>query len=90
MDKNVRQIFARRVRETRHAAGFSGRGGKITFCETAQISRPTLDAIESGTVNVSIDMVEKIASALGVDAYELLMPYDERKLTVNAHRVYRL
>ncbi len=90
MDMSVKKILAYRVHQLREARGFEGRGGKIRFCEMAHISRPQFDLIERGDADVKIETLAKLASALDVDAYELLMPLEEGELPINMERFYNV
>ena len=47
------------------------------FAEYAGISRMRLSTIESGTANVTLETLEKLARALGTDPWELIKPPDK-------------
>lgn len=64
----LRQIFGSNVRRHRMGRGMN----KIDFCLTARISRPQLNKIERGEANATLDLVERVASALDVSPAELL------------------
>ena len=61
--------FATRVRFERIKRKFS----QEKLAELAGIGRSTLTQIESQTSSPTLDIVEKIASALGFEPYELLI-----------------
>ena len=61
--------FATRVRFERIKRKFS----QEKLAELAGIGRSTLTQIEAQTSSPSLDIVEKIASALGFEPYELLI-----------------
>ena len=61
--------FATRVRFERIKRKFS----QEKLAELAGIGRSTLTQIEAQTSSPTLDIVEKIASALGFEPYELLI-----------------
>ena len=61
--------FATRVRFERIKCKFS----QEKLAELAGIGRSTLTQIEAQTSSPTLDIVEKIASALGFEPYELLI-----------------
>lgn len=61
--------FATRVRFERIKRNFS----QEKLAELAGIGRSTLTQIEAQTSSPTLDIVEKIASALGFEPYELLI-----------------
>lgn len=68
MDERAKQILGRRVEETRRDLGIS----KVDFCVAVGISRPYLDQIESGKANSTLEILFKLAPALGMTVSELL------------------
>lgn len=44
------------------------------LAEKAQVSRPTISRIERGTGDVKIDVVQRLADALGVAVADLFVP----------------
>lgn len=68
MEKSIQQRLAINVREAREAAGL----GKARFCLSANITRPTLDQIEKGESNLTIDCLSRVAAALDMEPWELL------------------
>ena len=47
---------------------------KVRFCHLAGISRPMLDKIERGESNPRLDLLERLASVLGVKVSDLITP----------------
>lgn len=68
MNEHAKQILGERVERTRKALGIS----KVDFCVAVGISRPYLDQIESGTANSTLEVLVKLAPALGMTVSELL------------------
>lgn len=66
----AKSMFGRRVRELRSAQGLSI-NRLATICG---MNNTYLGWIERGEVNVTIKVVAKLASALGVDVWELFAP----------------
>lgn len=68
----ARILVGRNIRRLRVACGFPQEAlGYAAGCEPSYIGR-----IERGGENVGIDLLEKIASVLGVEVGELLAPFD--------------
>lgn len=68
MDTCLQHILARNISSLRAELGLS----KIDFCLQTGISRVLLDHIESGHANLKLSTLERIATALGKEAWELL------------------
>ena len=68
MNERAKQILGERIKLTRKALGIS----KVDFCLAAGISRPYLDQIEGGTANSTLEILFKLAPALGMTVSELL------------------
>ena len=64
------EIFGKRVREVRHERGWTQE--QLAF--EAGVKRAYLSEIENGQRNVSLDVVEKLATALGVSPDSLMLP----------------
>jgi transcriptional regulator with XRE-family HTH domain len=64
----ARQRFAARVREERLSKGFS----QEALAEAADLHRTYISSIERCERNVTVDNMERIAIALGVDISDLL------------------
>ena len=68
MNEHARQILGERVERTRKTLGIS----KVDFCVAVGISRPYLDQSESGKANSTLEILFKLAPALGMTVSELL------------------
>jgi len=66
----LRQLFARNIRRPRKAKGWSQE--QLAF--EAGLHRTNTSGIERGVRNVGRDNVDALATALGVEPYELLVP----------------
>lgn len=66
--QQLRQVFARNVRLARNAAGVS----QEELASQAAISQTYLSQVESATRAVSIDVIERLASALKISVSELM------------------
>jgi transcriptional regulator with XRE-family HTH domain len=64
----IREVFARNLRALRHAKGLS----QEELAHQAGIDRTYISALERNVYNASIDVVDRVAEVLGVDAAELL------------------
>ncbi|MDE2166764.1 MAG: helix-turn-helix transcriptional regulator [Alphaproteobacteria bacterium] len=65
---DIRQVFARNLRQARNARGLS----QEALAYEAEIDRTYVSALERGVYAATIDMVDKLAKALGVEASDLL------------------
>ena len=73
----LRLIVGRNVREARTQAGYSQR----ELCALVGMSQAYLSQVESGTWNIAIDNIARIAIACNVPAYRLLHPTFGRRKT---------
>lgn len=64
----LRQLFAANLRRAREASGLS----QEALADAAGIDRTYVSALERGLYSVSLDTLEKIASALKVPASQLV------------------
>ncbi|UXN59197.1 helix-turn-helix domain-containing protein [Phyllobacterium zundukense] len=64
----IREIFARNLRTLRQAKDLS----QEELAHRAGIDRTYISALERNVYNASIDVVDRLAEALGVEAAELL------------------
>lgn len=64
----LRGVFARNLRKARHAAGLS----QEALADAAEIDRTYVSALERSIYSASVDMIEKLADALGVEPASLL------------------
>jgi len=65
----LRQALAANVRRLRHQLGI----GQEELAHRAKVHRTYMGSIERSEQNISIDNLEKIAKALGVDPHQLLV-----------------
>jgi transcriptional regulator with XRE-family HTH domain len=72
----IQKVIGRNVKEIRTQLGLT----QQVLAEKADISIPFLAQIESGTRNPSLDVIEKLASALDRKAYQLLIEDTERSM----------
>lgn len=66
----LRVVVAANVRRLRKAQGFS----QEAFADACGLHRTYVGAIERAERNLSIDNIERVAKALGVNGWELLHP----------------
>ncbi|WFE89849.1 helix-turn-helix transcriptional regulator [Roseibium porphyridii] len=64
----IREVFAQNLRALRQAKGLS----QEELAHEAGIDRTYISALERNVYNASIDVVDRLAQVLGVDAAELL------------------
>jgi transcriptional regulator with XRE-family HTH domain len=67
-EKSLRELFASNVRVIRQQRGLS----QEALASLAGLHRTYMGAVERGERNVSIDNIERIASALNLEAFKLL------------------
>ncbi len=65
---DIRLVFARNLRKLRTARGLS----QEALAHEAGIDRTYISALERSVYGATIDMVDDIARALGIEAHELL------------------
>lgn len=66
----LRQVVSKNVRARRKALGLS----QELLAEATNLTQVHISHIETGAKSATLDTVEKIAKALNVSAYELLVP----------------
>jgi len=66
---NICQKFGLNVRKYRNQKGFS----QEKLAEVSGLHRTYISAVERGVRSISLDNIEKIASALEIDAYKLFV-----------------
>ncbi len=66
----IREILARNLRTIRQQRGLS----QEELAHRAGMDRTYVSSLERGVYGATIDMVEKIARALGTEVWELLKP----------------
>ncbi len=64
---NIKQKFGQKIKDLRKSKGIS----QEKLANLAEIDRTYLPTIENGERNVSIEIVEKLAKALGVKIKDL-------------------
>ena len=64
----IRDVFARNLRKARQAKGLS----QEALAHDAGIDRTYISALERGVYGATIDMVDKLAVVLNIEASELL------------------
>jgi transcriptional regulator with XRE-family HTH domain len=64
----IREVFARNLRKARHAKGLS----QEALAHEAEVDRTYISALERGVYSATIDMVDKLATVLNVEASTLL------------------
>jgi transcriptional regulator with XRE-family HTH domain len=64
----IREVFARNLRKARNAKGLS----QEALAHEAQVDRTYISALERSEYSATIDMVDKLAKALDVEASALL------------------
>ena len=65
----IREVFARNLKALRLAKGLS----QEELAHLADIDRTYISSLERCVYNASIDVVERLASVLGVEASDLLL-----------------
>jgi transcriptional regulator with XRE-family HTH domain len=65
---DIREVFALNLRRARNAKGLS----QEALAHEADVDRTYVSALERSKYSATIDMVDKLAKALGVDASALL------------------
>lgn len=63
------QVFSNNLRKYRNASGLS----QEAFANKAGLHRTYISALERGKRSIALDNIEKIADALGIDAYLLFV-----------------
>ena len=72
------QVFSNNLRKYRNASGLS----QEAFANKAGLHRTYISALECGKRSIALDNIEKIADALEIDAYLLVVnnPDDNEKI----------
>lgn len=71
----IREVLAKNLRTLRQARRMS----QETLAHEAEIDRTYISSIERGVYATSIDVLDRLAKALGVEASELLRRHREQK-----------
>jgi transcriptional regulator with XRE-family HTH domain len=80
----LRDIFARNLKKTRKKCGLS----QEKLAEKADVSTHHIAMIELSRNFPAIDLVERLAAALGVDVYELFMDPDSPGMVEVNHQSF--
>jgi transcriptional regulator with XRE-family HTH domain len=64
----IREVFARNLRRHRKAAGLS----QEELAHRADVDRTYVSALERSVYGATIDVVDKLANVLGIEAADLL------------------
>ena len=67
---DIRAILADNMRAYRKRAGLA----QMQLSEAAGLHRAYIGRIEQQHINVSLEVLDKIATALDIETYQLLMP----------------
>jgi transcriptional regulator with XRE-family HTH domain len=65
---DIREVFARNLRKARNAKGLS----QEALAHEAEVDRTYVSALERSQYSASIDMVDRLAKALEIEASALL------------------
>ena len=65
---DIREVFARNLRKVRNAKGLS----QEALAHEAEVDRTYISALERGRYSATIDMVDKLAMVLDIEASALL------------------
>jgi transcriptional regulator with XRE-family HTH domain len=66
----LRSVLAENVVRLRKEGGIS----QEALCHASGISRRYMSSVEQGDVSVGLDVIERIATVLEIEPYELLKP----------------
>lgn len=72
---NLSNIFAQNLKHYRNKLGFS----QEKFAEECGLHRTYISDLECSRRNVSLMNIQKIAQALNIQPYKLLMEYQDEK-----------
>ncbi|WP_037087228.1 helix-turn-helix transcriptional regulator [Rhizobium sp. CF080] len=75
----IRELFARNLKSARQARGMS----QEELAHRADIDRTYISSLERCVYSASIDIVDRLAGVLGIEAWELLQPVQEEQSSVN-------
>ena len=70
MSMSARYIFAHNLRKVRTSKGIS----QEKLADLCDLHRTYVSSVERGERNISVDNMERLAMALGIDLRELLNP----------------
>ena len=69
---DILKVFAKNLKKYRMQSGLS----QEEFAEKTGLHRTYISAVEREKRNISLDNIQKIASALGIDSYQLFLEWD--------------
>lgn len=72
---DLRDILAANLRRLRNEKGLA----QDDLAYEAEVSRSYLSQLEKGAFHASLKILEKLARALGVEPYELIVPPRKRR-----------
>lgn len=72
---DLQDVLASNLRRLRHEKGLA----QDDLAYEAEVSRSYLSQLEKGTFYASLKILEKLARALGVEPYELIVPTKKRR-----------
>ena len=72
----IREVFVRNLRKARHEKGLS----QEALAHEAEVDRTYISALERGVYGATIDMVDKLATVLNVEASALLERSPKQRL----------
>ena len=70
MTEEGKSLFARRLKEARQAKRLT----QAELSKATGIAQPDISLIERGQANITLDTMERLASAVGVPLHRLLTP----------------
>lgn len=76
---DLRDVLALNLRRLRAAKGLA----QDDLAYEAEVSRSYLSQLEKGTFYASLKILEKLANALGVEPYELIVQPKKRRSPLN-------
>ena len=85
VDNALRMVLADNLRRFRANLGLS----QEALADEAQLHRTFVGAVERRERNISLDNIEKLATALKIAPYELLRPKDDPLLVTELRRFQR-
>lgn len=69
---DIKETFSNNLKNYRNALGLS----QEKFAEKAKLHRTYISAVESKRRSISLDNIQKIADALGIETYKLFIEKD--------------
>jgi len=72
---DLRQVFATNLRRIRHQREIS----QENLAYEAEINRTYLSKLEKGASSAGLDIIERLAAVLRIEAYQLLLPRHKQR-----------